>query len=184
MYIVSGKDRFRESQLKIEGPWQLSQHTHQWAWTYSCSGALGVIDGVHIVYKDAAELLPVDKFRAFQRAGVWIQVIKDLLSIRAVINHGGWYSDLDIALLPRGLPSGSCFFATEPVRSKLLRYAKQDCDFDHPDYCRGFLNVGIFHFRKGAAFAIKAADAMEAHWLKAVGRATREQVVLECEETA
>ena len=145
-------------------------HT-QWAWTYSCSGALGVIDGVHIVYKDAAELLPVDKFRALQRAGVWIQVIKDLLSIRAVINHGGWYSDLDIALLPRGLPSGSCFFASEPVRSKLLRYAKQDCDFDHPDYCRGFLNVGIFHFRKGAAFAIKAADAMEAHWLKAVGRA-------------
>ena len=84
-------------------------HT-QWVWTYFCSRAMGVIDGVRIVYKDSAELLPVDKFRAFQRAGVWIQVIKDLLSIRAVINHGGWYSDLDIALLPRGLPSGSCFF--------------------------------------------------------------------------
>ena len=137
-------------------------------WTFTAFAAFSCMEGVNIVYKNATELMPHELYVKLRKAGIWVQLLKDIISIRAVARYGGWFIDLDICLLPRGLPTGRAYFATEACRGSHLRFAKNDCDYTDPKYARGFLNVGIFKFWKGAGFAAEAANAMESHWVKFV----------------
>ena len=111
----------------------------QWMWTYTCRTAFGN----HVQMHDARDLLPFEEFRALLRAGAAIQHLKDVLALAAVERHGGYFVDLDVVLLSRGLPAtrSGYVFQTEPCRRAGLALAKADIEFDSVPYARGFVNI-------------------------------------------
>ena len=147
----------------------------QWVWTYS-SGACFANSPVAVTVKHCSAVLPEPTFRALLQEGVPIQILKDIISFLVLAHHGGCFADLDIVLLPRGLPRSHYMFVCEPVKKKGAHFSKFDVEYDIPSYARGSVNIGFMACPKGADFARLLAGKLLGFWQRWALRSQRGSV--------
>ena len=113
-----------------------------WMWSYQAFPSTP--QSTH--HKEASKILPENDFRTQLRKGVHVAHLSDLLRFRILARHGGWWVDMDCAVLHK-LPCRTYAFQSI-VRKKTSIMAPRP---QFEDNAVGLLNIAIMKVPPQAA---------------------------------
>ena len=122
-----------------------------WMWSYT--GFSSTPQSSH--HKEASEILPEDEFRTHLRHGVHVAHLSDLIRFRILARHGGWWVDMDCAVLHK-LPRLE--YAFQSIVRKRTSIMAPRPQFE--DDAVGLLNIAIMKVPPGAAIMRTMADVV------------------------